>query len=212
MNEISHHLPDPVLAAYATGSLPYAYALVAAAHVSLCPECRASFEAHQCAGGLVLDDMDRAEVSDDMRARLMDSLDLEAPPDPPVARRLGVYPAPVADLLGGAGPRWRKVGGGVRQQILHYDQAGSIRLLSIPPGRAVPDHSHGGLELTLVLQGSFSDETGEFHRGDVEVGDPDLEHTPTAGDQGPCICLAATDAPLRFRSLVPRLIQPLLRI
>ncbi|MCA0872472.1 ChrR family anti-sigma-E factor [Seohaeicola saemankumensis] len=212
MSKISHHLPESVLAAYAAGSLPYAYAMVAAAHVSMCAECRAIYEAHQCAGGLVLDDMEGMAVSQNTRRQLMDSLDLEAPPEPPAPRAFGVYPAPVAELLGDGGPRWRKVGGGVRQQILHYDDAGSIRLLSIPPGRAVPDHSHGGLELTLVLQGSFSDETGQFGCGDVEVGDPDLEHTPTAGEEGPCICLAATDAPLRFRSLVPRLIQPLLRI
>jgi putative transcriptional regulator len=27
-----------------------------------------------------------------------------------------------------------------------------------------------------------------------------------------CICLAVTDAPLRFKSLIPRLAQPLFRI
>jgi putative transcriptional regulator len=27
-----------------------------------------------------------------------------------------------------------------------------------------------------------------------------------------CICAAATDAPLRFRGLIPRLLQPILRI
>jgi putative transcriptional regulator len=85
-------------------------------------------------------------------------------------------------------------------------------LLYIPPGQAVPDHSHNGLELTLVLQGSFSDETGRFGVGDLEIADQDLEHTPIADAGPPCICLAATDAPLRFNALLPRLLQPLFKI
>jgi putative transcriptional regulator len=76
----------------------------------------------------------------------------------------------------------------------------------------VPDHGHNGIEMTLVLQGSFADETGTFGVGDLEVADEELEHTPVAGEGLPCICLAATDAPLRFRTLMPRLLQPLFRI
>jgi putative transcriptional regulator len=101
---------------------------------------------------------------------------------------------------------------GVRQTILSSGREGSVRLLHIPPGQAVPDHSHNGLELTLVLQGSFSDDTGRFGVGDLEIADQALEHTPIADAGLPCICLAATDAPLRFNSFLPRLLQPLLRI
>ena len=109
-------------------------------------------------------------------------------------------------------PRWKPLGMGVRQCILSAGDQGSARLLYIPPGRAVPDHSHKGLELTLVLQGSFSDATGRFGVGDLEIADEDLEHTPVADEGAPCICLAATDAPLTFNALMPRLLQPLFRI
>jgi len=76
----------------------------------------------------------------------------------------------------------------------------------------VPDHGHRGTELTLVLQGAFRDEVDRFARGDIEIATEELEHTPVAEAGEPCICLAATDAPLRFNSLVPRMLQPLLRI
>ena len=56
---------------------------------------------------------------------------------------------------------------------------GSLRLLYITPGRAVSDHGHGGLELTLVLQGSFRD---AFGVGDVEVAAEDVQHAPIAGE------------------------------
>ena len=55
MTEITHHTPDALMAAYAVGSLPQPFALVVAAHVSLCLECRAAFEAHQAVGGAVLE-------------------------------------------------------------------------------------------------------------------------------------------------------------
>ena len=76
----------------------------------------------------------------------------------------------------------------------------------------MPDHGHRGIELTLVLQGAFRDETDRFARGDVEIADEALVHTPTAEEGDPCICLAVTDAPLRFNSLIPRMLQPFLKI
>jgi putative transcriptional regulator len=63
-----------------------------------------------------------------------------------------------------------------------------------------------------VLAGSFYDQGAWFRRGDVEEADATIEHQPAAGPEEACICLAVTDAPLRFRSLLPRLAQPFLGI
>ncbi|MEP1766315.1 MAG: ChrR family anti-sigma-E factor [Sulfitobacter sp.] len=211
MTAITHHIPDALLAAYAAGTLPQPFALVVAAHISLCIECRAAFEAHQTVGGVVLENSDAAQVSTDLKANVLSLLDTPNE-EPAVFERAGVYPGPVMQALKGKPPRWKRLGGGVKQAVLSADVSGSVRLLYIPPGQAVPDHAHGGLELTLVLQGSFSDETGRFGVGDLEVADEDLEHTPIADFGAPCICLAATDAPLKFRSILPRVLQPLFRI
>lgn len=211
MSSIIHHIPDPILAAYAAGTLPHAFSVLVASHVSLCPTCRAAMEAHQAVGGIVLEDSDAVALSGGLKSDIFAQLDAPAEPEP-VYRRRGIYPGPVMEALKGRPPRWKNLGGGVRQDILTEDETGSVRLLYIPGGKAVPDHSHGGLEMTLVLQGSFSDETGRFGVGDIEIADEDLEHTPVADAGDPCICLAATDAPLRFRALLPRLLQPLFRI
>lgn len=211
MTAITHHTPDAMLAAYAAGSLAHPYALVVATHISLCLDCRAAYEAHQNAGGVVLDAINPEAVSEDLKSSILDQLDADVAPEP-TFQRMGVYPAPVMQALQGKPIRWKPLGMGVRQSILTSDKQGSARLLYIPPGRAVPDHSHDGLELTLVLQGSFSDDAGRFGVGDLEVADQSVEHTPTADPGAPCICLAATDAPLRFNALLPRLLQPLFRI
>ena len=125
-----------------------------------------------------------------------------------------MLPAPLTDYIGGdiSAVRWRPVGLGVRQAILPTSGKATARLLYIPAGASVPDHGHNGQELTMVLQGAFSDAGDRFARGDVETADESLEHTPVADPGADCICLAVTDAPLRFRGLLPRLIQPLLRI
>ncbi|SHK34614.1 anti-sigma factor, putative, ChrR family, partial [Lutimaribacter pacificus] len=101
-----------------------------------------------------------------------------------------------------------------RAKVDDFYAARDNTMPSLPwPSIAPPfTHSHKGLELTLVLQGSFSDATGRFGIGDVEVADQDLEHTPMAGEGPPCICLAATSMPLKFNAFLPRLLQPLFRI
>lgn len=211
MTAITHHIPDHILAAYAAGSLPHAFSLVVATHVSMCYTCRSALAAHQAVGGAVLEGVDAAPLSSDLRASVLSKLDEPTRPEP-VFDRNGIFPGPLNAALQGKEPKWKTLGMGVRQMILSADKQSSARLLYIPGGQAVPDHSHGGLELTLVLQGSFSDETGRFGVGDVEIGDEDLDHTPIADAGEPCICLAATDAPLQFKALMPRLLQPLFRI
>ncbi|WP_299927065.1 ChrR family anti-sigma-E factor [uncultured Pelagimonas sp.] len=211
MSAITHHIPDSMMAAYASGNLPHPFAVVVATHVSLCAECRAALGAHQTVGGALLERSDHVSVSAGLKSDLMAMLDDPVVPEP-IFERQGIYPGPVVEALKGKPPRWKTLGMGVKQSILSETGGGSVRLLYIPAGQAVPDHSHNGLELTMVLQGSFSDETGRYSAGDVEIGDEDLEHTPIADAGDACICLAATDAPLRFNAFVPRLLQPFFRI
>jgi putative transcriptional regulator len=211
MTNIAHHIPPAILTAYVSGSLARPFALVVAAHVSICEECRSELAAHEAVGGALLDDFEPITVSDALRNRVFAGLDDDTPEPAPV-RGTDVYPAPVMELLKGKEPKWRSLGPGAKQCILEAGASGSVRLIHIAPGFEVPDHTHGGLELTLVLQGAFTDEGGRFARGDVEVADDDVEHTPHAEMGEACICLAATDAPLEFKGLFPRLFQPIFRI
>ena len=212
---IRHHLSDQLLTGYAAGTLPEAFNLVVATHVSLCDECRARAASLDAVGGALLDEAEEIAMGEDALARALDRIEglPQATRSEPL-RPAGIFPAPLADYIGGdlSSVRWRKVGGGVKQAILPTAKDASVRLLFIPAGTAVPDHGHRGMELTLVLQGAFADANDRFDRGDIEIADEEMEHTPVALAGQDCICLAATDAPLRFRGLIPRLAQPLLRI
>ncbi len=212
---IVHHLPDPILMSYAAGSLPEAFALVVAAHVSLCDECRARLQAFECVGGTLLDRAEAVHVSDASLAATMELI--AARGKDPIRSRMpasAVFPAPLRDYVGGDvdAVRWRSVAGGLRQAILASSKSGTVRLLHIPAGAAMPDHGHRGTEMTMVLQGAFRDEGAVFARGDVEVATEATLHTPVAEPGQDCVCLAATDAPLRFSGLLPRIVQPFFRI
>jgi len=213
MSPVSHHIPDDIIEAYASGALPHAFAVVVAAHVSLCDSCRAVAESCDILAGVALEGLDSDTPDHGLRARTMALLD-SAPRKAVAADTApkGLFPGAVVAELGGGKPRWRNLGAGIKQQILSSGPEGTVRLLYIPGGKGVPDHGHSGLELTLVLQGSFQDQTGSYRRGDVQVVADEIEHTPVA-DAGPaCICLAATDAPLKFNALIPRMLQRVFRI
>ncbi|MEQ8896989.1 MAG: ChrR family anti-sigma-E factor [Roseovarius sp.] len=215
---IKHHLTDALLMAYSAGTLPEAFSLTVAAHISMCDECRARLGAYDTVGGSLMEAEDAAELATgslDSTLRLIE-LSETRPTEPGIDphREEGVLPVPVRAYVGGdlGSVRWRSVGMGVKQAILPTASDATARLLYIPAGAAVPDHGHRGTELTLVLKGAFEDKVDHFGPGDIEVADEDLDHTPIADIGEDCICLAATDAPLRFNSWLPRIAQPFLRI
>ncbi|MEL6682248.1 MAG: ChrR family anti-sigma-E factor [Pseudomonadota bacterium] len=218
MGNIKHHLTEELLMGYAAGTLPEAFNLVVATHISMCDECRAALAEYEAVGGEVMAGGDPTSMAEDALAATLAKIErqdkTDAPITVPTPRTSGLFPAPLRDYVKGDldDVKWRKIGGGVSQMILETSKDATVRLLRIPAGTAVPDHGHRGTELTLVLQGAFVDETDRFAAGDVEVANEDLHHTPVAEEGMDCICLAATDAPLRFNSLVPRIAQKFVRI
>ena len=216
---IRHHLSDDLLVSYAAGSLAEGWSLAVATHLALCPECRKRLALAEDIGGELLD---TAKASDDVtssweavRRRLAEPVAAEAPRAASGGRREGGLPEPLRSYLGGDIDtlRWRSLGRGAYQiRIPTADSETQVRLLRIPAGKPVPEHGHGGRELTLVLTGSFADGDDLFARGDIEDADASLTHQPIATPGEDCICLAVTDAPLRFRSWIVRAIQPILGI
>ncbi|MEL6452268.1 MAG: ChrR family anti-sigma-E factor [Pseudomonadota bacterium] len=216
--KIKHHLTDDILMGYAAGTLPEAFNLMVAAHVSLCDTCRAQAESYDSVGGEVLNQTPGNAVAMDAGSlaatlALIAGGPMDTPPAP--ARTANaVLPGPLQDYVGGDldSIDWRGVGMGVKQAILPTSRDASARLLFIPAGAAMPDHGHKGVEMTMVLQGAFQDDDDYFARGDVEVADSDMHHTPVADIHEDCICLAVTDAPLEFQGLLPKIVQKFARI
>ncbi|SRR6056297_1454148 len=218
MNTINHHLTDQLLMAYAAGNLPEAFNLIVATHVTMCDECRARLESFEAVGGALIASDDCAEMAPDALGDVLSRICEMPSPEIRVSgdSRAGdkLVPAPLTDYVGRELDRvkWRSLGGGVRQAVLDTGGAATARLLHIPAGKELPEHGHKGLEATLVLQGAFSDADGRFARGDIEIAGEELDHTPVAEHGEDCICLAVTDAPLKFSGWIPRMAQPFIGI
>ena len=206
MTDPNHHPDESILTDYAAGNLPEAYALVVATHLSMCDRCRAAAGAVEALGGAVLETLDPVPMMGGADAAM--AIRLPEPVSRPAAPGL---PMPLASYVGADGIRWRRVGGGAKQMRLPVGGEANVRLLSIPAGAAMPHHGHRGIELTLVLKGAFRDGDERFGPGDMEVAGMEDDHAPVAEPGDDCICLAATDAPLRLSGLA-RLVQPFVRI
>ncbi|EIM78216.1 anti sigma factor protein [Nitratireductor aquibiodomus RA22] len=222
---IRHHVSDELLLDYATGALSEGWRIAVATHLALCPQGRRRLSLMEMAGGVLVrehppeplrsnDDEAWISIKKRLGVSEMQPAVLQAD-DLAVRGGAVVLPEPLRSYVGGdlESVKWRPLGRGAYHMPIELeDESTKVRLLRIPAGKPVPEHGHRGRELTLVLSGSFHDGEALFARGDLEEADETLQHQPVATEGEDCICLAVTDAPLKFRSWLLRAIQPILGI
>ena len=239
--DIHHHPTEETLIAYANGNITGGYSLLLATHLAFCPQCRAEIQRLENIGGAVFAQDEGITVSEGALENVMSKLDalemtsstqantsqagassgkylsLNSPKSgEPSAEQIPELPLPLRDML----PtdfnnlQWRALAPGIKHYPLPVDDhhKGTTRLLKIAPGTCLPEHDHHGSELTLVLKGAYSDEIGRFKAGDIADINEDIRHQPIADTHEDCICLIATDAPLKFTGLVPRMLQSFIGI
>lgn len=217
----NRHPSEAILAAYAAGSLTEGLALVTATHLSLCASCRRAAAAIEAIGGAVFEALPEEPMREDALAHALARIErpdpaspaetgLSAPPNG--LAELSATPEPLRHYLGGRG--WRGwVPGLAAMRIMPRDkEGGSVFLVRVSPGMSLAHHGHAGRELSLILSGAYCDEFGRFGPGDLAEIDESMSHRPVAEAGGPCICVIATERPLRFTSRLARALQPMLGI
>ncbi|MBK1697579.1 ChrR family anti-sigma-E factor [Rhodovibrio salinarum] len=225
-----HLAPDDLLQEYAAGNLSEPLSLLVATHVVLSPQSRRTLRFYEDVGGALLEESEPVPLADDAFEAVMARIEADAPVVadggtarapaddaertraalPEGVRIAADVPAPLRDYLAGAAgtSAWRQRGGSVAELDLLPDVPGyKTRLLRIAAGAGIPQHTHDGAEYTLVLEGSFTDATGRYARGDVAVADDEVTHQPVAGKECDCICLAVTDAPLKMTGPFGRILN-----
>lgn len=214
----THHPSDTLLIAYAAGTTTEAEALAISTHLTFCPDCRAKDMAAEAVGGALLDGIEAAPMRVGTLQSTLARLDDVAPTAPKHTTRPKGMPEGLptslatyaADALLETG--WRVVAPGIRQLAFHTAGVTKARLLKLKPGTVLPEHGHQGTELTILLAGSYTDELGHFERGDMAELDESIAHRPVVDEGAECLALIVTAAPLRFRSWMARLAQPLIGI
>lgn len=229
---IPHHHPSELtLIDYARGNLSFGHSLVVGAHLETCAACREasaqfSFVADSVSG-IFLDDEAPMALSDEALAYALARIERPLPPagDTQPNLRAAETQSALPDFLEGIrlpagldpaslGKRqWAAPGVWVAPIGPMKPSDGSrLYLMRVAPGMKMPRHDHNGTERTLVLKGSFSDNTGTYRCGDLAELDEGHEHSPHIGGDEACICLIASDGPLRTRTLIGHLLRPFTHI
>lgn len=215
-----------LLAGYVSGTLSPAARVLVASYIELNPEISAFVEAMEVACGDSLMAIDPAPLADP--SGMLEAI-LTLPQDEGDAAQLVdvkrttegeakptgdaiLLPEPLREFLGlteGDVP-WKRSLAGFQECRIDGADESSVRLLKLKAGQKMPDHGHHGLELTLVLSGAFSDATGHYGPGAIQIADEHLDHQPVVDAGSECICFTVVEAPLRYRSPLARMVAPLL--
>lgn len=208
---------DMLLLDYASGALAEAPALAVAAKLAMDPATRADYAALEAAGGALMEGLEPEAVSDGLLAETLALLDRGAPqvaaalPDAETRRLL---PAPLWRYAPGGleALKWKHWGRNVREAVLPLAGRGHrATLLQVKGGHGVLHHTHQGLEYTLVLAGSFHDETGRYRAGAFQICDDQVRHKPVADKGEDCLCLTVLSAPMHFTGLIGTFFNPKVR-
>ncbi|CAJ1770892.1 Anti-sigma-E factor ChrR [Aeromonas jandaei] len=221
---IKAHPTDPMLRAFAADELPLPLAVGLSAHCELCPDCAARLKAFEeelaqqylaspAEPELVPSDEVALDVGFD--AMLADILAQPQPVAAPVIDLPRAQPAEL-EVAGHAyrlprvlaryrSPKWRHIGA-IRQQSLPLDEMGArASLLHIDAGGRIPEHTHQGYELTLLLAGNIQDGDTLYQAGDFIWRDASHAHSPHTPDG--CLCYTVQDAPVQFTKGLSRLLN-----
>jgi putative transcriptional regulator len=216
---VQHHLDDATLVRYASGDLDEAFAVIVASHLDLCETCRHATRDAESIGGQLLETVDQVPLSAGAFDEVLELIDnnkatqhLAAKP----AISESDVPGPIQRFIGANLDQitWKTAAPGIRRHMIKLptQTTSSLYLLRIAAGKAVPEHGHGGSEMTLVLSGAYRDDMGVFGPGDIEDLDEHIEHQPKVLPDAPCICLVATEATNKFKGFFSRMLQPLVGI
>ena len=106
---------------------------------------------------------------------------------------------PLTNIIGNIDNlKWKSIYKGFREFNLPFMDNDTIKLIKMDPGTSVPLHSHNGKEYILVIEGSFSDEYGQYKKGDMQINDQNIKHHPSASDSNGCVCLSITESDVVF--------------
>ncbi|WP_413284284.1 ChrR family anti-sigma-E factor [Vibrio sp. MA40-2] len=102
---------------------------------------------------------------------------------------------------------WQGLGKIARARMNFDDDERRMSLLHIAKGGNVPQHTHKGFEITLLLQGSFSDNMGTYNTGDFMWLDGSHTHNPITSEG--CVCLTVSSDAIHFTQGMSKLLNPL---
>ncbi|MDF3126062.1 ChrR family anti-sigma-E factor [Rheinheimera sp. 1928-s] len=216
IHAVKYHPALELLEQYIEASLAPELSLAIAAHLDLCPHCQRIKMDLEAEAGAHLAALPQEQSAETDWQQMLDFITAQ----PEIAVQLTerqpfavqiqnseiLLPASLKPLLKNK-LKWLNLGGISTAKLAGEDQH-NVSLLYIRKDSEVPQHTHLGLEITLVLKGKIYDESGCYGEGDLLINTPDHTHTPRTMSED-CLCLSVLTAPLKFKKGLTRLLNPL---
>lgn len=231
---IQHHPTDNLLVEFAAGTLDTAQAVAVNAHMHFCTKCQQNIHKMEQTGGAMLNSLEPQAVSEESFDRLIgaiDDLSIDAtdtnqvPVDietsstlircneaDRIAGEYGQLPNVVAKMMSNQTLKWRYVNSSLKTSHLVVGQnIHQVSLQKISAGGVAPEHDHSGIEMTVVLKGSFSDKEGIYQEGDFILKQPGDVHQPISARNEDCLCLSVESAPVKLTGFFGRMVNPFIK-
>lgn len=216
---IKRHPEADLLVEYTSGTMQLAPCISVTTHLQFCDKCSQAVESLKILGGSMLESGGSESVSVDLLDRVLDCIELDSEQPASVVTHQNQetldasvrdLPEYVRDLLPAGALPWRSLTSSLRVAPVSVgEQNYELALHRILAGGKAPEHGHRGMEITVVLKGSFSDEEGMYQPGDFIVRKPGETHRPLAAKNEECICLSVLEAPIKLTG-VKRVLNPFL--
>ncbi len=212
------HPPEDLLWDYHRGRLSPGMRLVVRTHVELCPQCRSELKLFDSVGGALLEETEGVAMSDNALDLALARIERPEEPEPAATVKqpafLEGFDLPeslkTADI---PGRYWAAPGVWMAPVRFDEDTQGTkTYLMFVKKGMVMPEHTHRGCEITLMLKGTFNDLNGSYSRGDFVLCDETIQHSPAMGLDEDCLCLVAQDGLILPKTLLGKLLQPFARI
>lgn len=223
---IHYHPSIEILTDYAAGSLPLAHSLCVSTHLEHCPECQQQIRKLEMLGAHLFDQTQTenrplSNLKDHFFQNLIEQSEQKSDKqqkqepeekgiqwdDYTIPRSLRQFITKSYDDL-----NWMRLSPSFKIATLYNEEGGAqIALTRVKAGAHMPTHTHTGDEITLVLEGAFSDESGVYRQGDFISRDASHKHKPIVTKDAECICLTVLDAPIEFTGWLTRLLNPIIR-
>ena len=223
----NYHPADELLMQFAAGQLTNALGIQAACHLESCKKCQLKVRLYEQLGGDLIDISTPVELEINAKSRLLSNLQKQkntatslvsdeqsAVYQQQIANANQRLPKPLRRFLPDYYENlpWTGFSKSIQSYDLPFsDERYTARFYKIAAGKELPQHTHKGNEFTLVMSGSFSDLSGDYHPGDFVLADTSTHHQPRAHEREDCICFAVTDAPLKMTGFFGRMLNPFMK-
>ncbi|MGQ8365042.1 ChrR family anti-sigma-E factor [Glaciecola sp. 1036] len=222
---IRFHPSAQQLSQFAEGNMSPALSLMIASHMDMCKKCMESFDllqeravnSFESSHNSFADNVDFSQMFKDItedkpfcdgyycpvpQSVVTTTLQLEG--------KVFNIPQPLQRFAEKARNQgWSKHLGKIWQAGVTIGGKNLAQFIYMEQGCVVPEHSHTGNEITLVIDGQFSDGMSSYDSGDLIFLNDSHTHSPYTANHNGCLVFSIVDSPLHFTDGWAKLINPL---